>query len=176
VASKPRGSETVGDVVRSLVALLGVIAAVVIAFTVMRPDQQGPEAVDYGRILEQVRAEYPYPVLAPTPVPDGWTATSVEHASTPSGNRWRLGFVTGDGGFVGLEQSDGEIQSYLDHRLDDFTEDGASQIDGVSWQRWLEDDDQPDRALVRVDGAVVTIVLGTESYQALEDFASSLEA
>ena len=120
MAEKPRGSETVGDAVRSLVALLGIIAAVVVAFTAMRPDQRPPDPVDYSGIVDLLRAEYPYPVLAPTPVPSGWTATSVEHSARTSGNRWRLGFVTDDDGFVGLEQSDGEVESFLDDRLDGF--------------------------------------------------------
>ena len=175
MAEKPRGSETVGDAVRSMVALLGIIAAVVIAFTTMRPDELPPGPVDYRGIVDHLRAEYPYPVLAPTPVPSGWTATSVEHSARTSGNRWRLGFVTDDDGFVGLEQSDGEVESFLDDRLDGFTQDGASQIDGATWQQWIESGDRPDRALVLVEGGVVTVVLGTEPYDDLRDFAASLE-
>jgi Protein of unknown function (DUF4245) len=174
MAGKPRGSETVGDAVRSLVALLGIVAAIVIAFTVMRPDPRGPQSVDYSGILEHVRAEYPYPVLAPTPVPPGWTATSVEQTPAASGNRWRLGFVTDDDGFVGLEQSDGEIESFLADRLEDFTEDGTVEVDGATWQRWIESGDAPDRALVLNQGGVATVVLGTEPYGVLEEFAASL--
>jgi hypothetical protein len=176
VAEKPRGSETVGDAVRSLVALLGIIAAVVVAFTAMRPDQQPPAPVDYSGILDRLRAEYPYPVLAPTPVPSGWTATSTEHSARTSGNRWRLGFVTDDDGFVGLEQSDGEVESFLDDQLHGFSKDGTAEIDGATWQQWIEAGDQPDRALVLVDDGVATVVLGTEPYDVLRDFAASLES
>ncbi|MGH8823127.1 MAG: DUF4245 domain-containing protein [Jiangellaceae bacterium] len=174
MAGKPRGSETVGDAIRSMVALLGVIAAVVVAFTVMRPEPTSPGPVDYGAALELVRAEYAYPVLAPDRVPDGWRATSVEHSSHPTGDRWRLGFLTAEDGFVGLEQSDGEIESYLADRLAEFGEDGTSRIAGVTWQRRIGPGDRPDRALVNVDDGYVTIVLGTEPYDVLEDFAASL--
>ncbi len=174
MAGRTRGRETVGDAVRSLVVLLGVIAAVVAAFTVMRPDARSPDPVDYGSALDHVRGEYAYPVLAPDPVPDGWRATSVEHSSLPTGDRWRLGFLTGDGGFVGLEQSDGEIESYLADRLAEFGEDGASEIAGATWERRVEQGDRTDRALVRVDGGAVTIVLGTEPYDVLEAFVATL--
>jgi hypothetical protein len=175
MAGKPRGSETVGDAVRSLAVMLGAIAAVVVAFTVMRPDPQPPAAVDYSAALELVRTEYEYPVLAPDPVPDGWRATSVDHSSRPTGDRWRLGFLTADDGFVGLEQSDGEIESYLADRLAEFTDDGTSQVAGTTWERRVGAGDRPDRALVRVDDdGWVTIVMGTEAYDVLESFAASL--
>lgn len=175
MAGKPRGAETVGDVVRSLVALCGVIAVVVISFSVMRPDDSGPRPVEYTGVLDRVRDEFPYPVVAPTPVPEGWTATSAEQSSGSSGNRWWLGFVTDDGGFVGLEQSDGEVNSFLDDRLEGFTEDGSSRSGGVTWERWLESDENPDRALVSVRDGVATVVLGTEPYAVLEAFAADLQ-
>ncbi|WP_069114971.1 DUF4245 family protein [Jiangella alba] len=53
-------------------------------------------------------------------------------------------------------------------------DDGESTINGVTWERLLEDDDQPDRALVRVDGGALTIVRGTVSYEELEDFVRLL--
>jgi Protein of unknown function (DUF4245) len=174
MAGKARGSETVGDAVRSLAVLLGVIAAVVVAFTVMRPGPQPPGPVDYGAALDHVRAQYEYPVLAPEPVPDGWRATSVDHTSGPAGDRWRLGFLTADDGFVGLEQADGEIESYLADRLAEFSDDGTSQVAGTTWERRIGQGDRPDRALVRVDNGSVTIVMGTEPYDVLESFVASL--
>lgn len=172
--ARTRGRETVGDAVRSLVLLLGVIAVVVIAFTVMRPEARLPDPVDYDGVLEVVRDSYPYEPAAPTPAPDGWRATSVDHSTDGAGNRWRLGFLTDDEGFVGLEQSDGEIQSYLDDRLAGFEPDGTSTVDGTQWERRLQGEAPHDRALVREVNGVVTIVRGTEGYEALEAFAASL--
>ena len=73
-----------------------------------------------------------------------------------------------------MEQSDGEIEAFRQDRLSDFEDDGIADIDGDTWQRMVETDRSPDRALVLVDDGVLTIVRGTESYDALEDFASSL--
>ncbi|HEU0041568.1 MAG TPA: DUF4245 domain-containing protein [Jiangellaceae bacterium] len=176
MAGKPRGNETVGDAVRSLVVLLGLVAVIAIAFTVMRPDERLPDPVDYDGVLELVRDDYPYHVLAPASVPDGWRATSVDHSDDATGHRWRLGFLTADEDFVGLEQADGEIESYLADKLADFDADGTGTVDGQQWERRLETDDRnPDRALVHVADGVVTIVRGTGSYAELEEFASWLE-
>ena len=177
MTSKARGSITAstGDLVRSVAILVGVLAAIALVVTsIGRPDSYERETVDYQRALAQVRADYPYPVLAPASLPEGWRATSVGHESDGAGNRWRLGFMIGDDGYVGLEQSDGEIVSYLSERMREFTDDGTSQIDGVRWDRMIQSARPADRALVRVDDDVVTIVRGTEPYDVLERFVAGL--
>ncbi|WP_158564101.1 DUF4245 domain-containing protein [Jiangella anatolica] len=175
MATSTRGNPSLGDILRSVGVLAGVIAAIAIVFNVLNdPEPRLPDPVDYQQALTVAREEYAYPVLAPEPVPDGWRATSVDFAQEESGDRWRLGFLIDEGeAFVGLEQTDGEIESYRDERLEDFAPDGESTIDGVTWERLLEDDDAPDRALVRVDGAL-TIVRGTVSYEELEAFVRLL--
>lgn len=172
--TQQREKSTSGDMVRSLVLLGGLVAIIVIAFNVMSPDRRLPDPVDYTGVLEFVRDEYPYDVLAPEPVPDGWQATSVAHPSDETGHRWRLGFISDDEGFVGIEQSDGEIQSYLLDRLDGFEADGTSTIDGEKWDRMVDAADGTDLALVRTTDGIVTIVRGTEDYNVLQEFASRL--
>ncbi|WP_162606024.1 DUF4245 domain-containing protein [Jiangella aurantiaca] len=175
MATSTRGNPSLGDILRSVGVLAGVIAAFAIVFNLLNdPEPRLPDPVDYQPALEVARAEYGYDVLAPEPVPDGWRATSVDFAQEASGDRWRLGFLIDGEQFVGLEQTDGEIESYRDDRLADFQPDGESTIDGVTWERLLEEDDQPDRALVRVDGGALTIVRGTVSYEGLEEFVTLL--
>lgn len=175
-ATSTRGNPSLGDIFRSVGVLAGVIAAIALVFNLLNdPEPRLPDPVDYQPALAVAREEYGYPVLAPEPVPDGWRATSVDFAQEETGDLWKLGFLIGEGdAFVGLEQTDGEIQSYRDDRLADFATEGESTIDGVTWERLLEDDDQPDRALVRVDGGAITIVRGTVSYEELEEFVRLL--
>lgn len=175
MAGKARGTETTGDMVRTVFILIGALAVVAGIFAFNRPDARLPDPVDYESVLEIVQDEYPYDVLAPSSLPDNWRATSVYHQQDGAGHRWRVGFLIDDDHFVGLEQSDGEIVSYQTDRLGGFTEDGARTIDGVAWQRWVEQDERPDRALLRVDDGVLTIVRGTQSYDALAEFISWLE-
>jgi Protein of unknown function (DUF4245) len=179
MTSRARGSisASTGDLVRTVAILVGVLAVIALAVTsIGRPDAYERETVDYERALTQVRADFPYPVLAPSSLPDGWRATSVSHESDAAGHRWRLGFMIGDRGYVGLEQSDGEIVSYLSERLRDFTDDGTSVVGGVTWARMIQSTRPADRALVLVQGDVVTIVRGTEPYDVLELFAAGLES
>ncbi|WP_158602871.1 DUF4245 domain-containing protein [Jiangella rhizosphaerae] len=175
MATSTRGNPSLGDILRSVGVLAGVIAAIAIVFNLLNdPEPRLPDPVDYQPALEVARAEYGYDVLAPEPVPDGWRATSVDFAQEASGDRWRLGFLIDGEQFIGLEQTDGEIESYRDDRLANFHPDGESTIDGVTWERLVEDDDQPDRVLVRVDGGALTIVRGTVSYERLEEFVTML--
>lgn len=178
MSSRARGSISAptGDLVRTVAILVGALALITLVINAMgRPEAYPRETVEYERVLERVRADYPYPVLAPGSLPDGWRATSVSHDADAAGHRWRLGFMIGDEGFVALEQSDGEIVSYLSERLRDFTDDGTSVVGGVTWDRMIQSARPADRALVQVDGGVVTIVRGTESYDVLEWFATNLE-
>ncbi len=174
--SSGRGSiaASTGDILRTVGILAGVLALLALAFTVTRPDARLPETVDYQPVLEQVRAEYPYEPAAPATLPEGWRPTNVYHDADGAGHRWRLSFLIGEQGFVRLEQSDGEIESYLADRLEDFTADGTSVVDGESWDRMIQSGGPHDRALVRTEDGVVTIVRGTESYEVLERFAASL--
>lgn len=178
MATGNRGSisASTGDLLRTVTVLVGVLALVAVAInTFMRPEAPERETVDYASVLEQVRGEYPYPVVAPNSLPQGWRATSVSHEIDAAGHRWRLGFLIGDHGFVGLEQTDGEIVSYLADRMSDFTDDGVSTVAGDQWERRLQTRQPEDRALVRIDDGVVTVVRGTETYEVLEEFAASLE-
>lgn len=175
--SNSRGSITAstGDMLRTVGILAGVLAVLALAFTVTRPDARLPETVDYEPVLEQVREEFPYEAAAPLSVPEGWRATNVEHEADAAGHRWRLSFLIGEHGFVRLEQSDGEIVSYLADRLGDFSADGTSVVDGDTWDRMRQYSGPRDRALVRTEDGVLTIVRGTESYEVLEQFAASLD-
>ncbi len=175
VARSSRGNYALGDIIRSVVVLAGVLAVGALLFNLVNDAEPHlPEPVDYAAALDAARAEYDYPVLAPEPLPDGWRATSVEFDQGQGGDRWRLGFLTAEEQYVGLHQSDGEIESFQDERLGEFTPDGESNVAGQTWQRWVEQDDAPDHALSRVDEGAVTIVIGTMSYASLEDFVASL--
>lgn len=164
-----------GDAIRGVAVLAGLIMAVALFFSFGRADVDPlPPAVDYESVVDYVRESYPYDVRAPASVPDEWRATSVEHSADERGNQWRVGFAISTAGFVGLEQSDGEVQSFLAERLSGYREDGTTTIDGETWERLVEDGDNPDRALV-LSGDAVTIVLGPEPYEVLEQFAAGLE-
>jgi hypothetical protein len=175
MAGKARGSESTGDMVRTVFLLLGGLALVAGLFALNRPDPRLPDPVDYEGVLANVQDQYPYHVEAPSELPEGWRATSVHHGQERGGHQWRIGFLIDGESFVGLEQSDGETVSYLQDRLQDFDDDGVSRIAGEEWERMVERGGNGDRALVRTADGVVTIVRGTETYDVLEEFVTWLE-
>lgn len=157
--------------------LAGALIVVAVVIKALNPDDEPrlPAAVEYEPVLAAIRDDYDYRVLAPEPAPDGWRATSVAADQDEAGDRWRLGFLTDEEEFVGIEQTDGETETYRGDRLADFVPDGHSVVDGRRWERLTEDDDHPDRALVQVSDGALTIVRGTVSYDELEDFVALLE-
>jgi hypothetical protein len=173
MATKTRRNASLGDVAIGVGVLMAVIGALVWFFSLTRPDEPPlPDPVEYEAALAAAREAYPYPVLAPEPVPDGWRVTNVRMDDDQAGHRWRLGMFTDEGQFVGVEQSDGEIASYRDDRLEEFVADGSTTVAGEEWERLREPDG--DHALVRESDGVLTIVRGTLDHAALEDVVAML--
>jgi hypothetical protein len=176
--AKSRGSvsASIGDAVRAVSVIAGLIIAVAVFFSFGREDVDPvPPAVDYASVVQYLRGEYPYAVAMPD-VPDGWRATSVDHAVDAGGNWWRVGFVVEGESFVGLQQADGEVNSLIDDELNDYAPDGTSTIAGEQWEQLRRDGRVSDFALVNVsDDGVATIVYGSEPYEELEEFVLSLD-
>lgn len=176
MAAKSRGSvsASLGDAIRAVSVLAVLIIAIALFFSCGREDPL-PPAVDYESVVEHLRTEYPYDVPMPD-VPEDWRATSVDHAADASGNWWRVGFVVGTDSFVGLEQSDGEVNSMLDARLSGYEPDGSAVVDGEQWDRMRRDGRITDYALVNVSNGVATVVYGSQPYEELAQFVRALDS
>jgi hypothetical protein len=170
---------TVGAMFGAMTVVLLLIGAV--ALITFRPSG-GDEVrvVDYADELDAARRAAPYSVLAPVGL-DGFRATSVRYTSTEDGIVWHLGFVSPLEEYVGLDQTDGPAESFVD----DLTEgavaldgsDGSVEVAGRSWQRYDEGGDTDGervRGLVtHAEGATV-LVSGTAGWGELEEFAAAL--
>lgn len=177
MAAKSRGSvsASLGDAVRAVSVLAALIVGVAVFYSFGRDVDPLPPAVDYESVVEHLRTEYPYDVPMPD-VPENWRATSVDHGADESGNWWRVGFAIGTESFVGLEQSDGEVNSVLDDRLHDYEPDGSTAVDGEQWDRMRRDGRVTDYALVNVSAdGVATVVYGSEPYEELARFIRALD-
>ena len=172
---------TPGDMIRSLAVILIPLVIIAALFTNVPEDKPVAE-VDWRPVLTTARREAPFPVLAPTNLPEGWRATQVEWVQKgepyrdgqPSvRNLWSLGFLTPDQVFIGLDQGDGPPDDLIEDQTRDGTGDGQSTVDGQTWERRLSPDERT-RSLVRTEPKVTSIVSGDLPYEALEAYASTL--
>jgi hypothetical protein len=175
--ARTRGTETIGDMVRSLGLVLIVVAFIggLVALAGARPTPI--REVDDQAALEQARADAPFTVLGPEGLPEEWTATRVtyELGDSRESGVWRMNYLSPQGTYVGLVQSTGEPNRVIRQELPGFEPDGESTVAGQAWTRMVEVGvGDPDRALVLETDDTVVVLLTSGSYSELEDFASRL--
>lgn len=172
--TRRRGRETVGDMVRSLLVVL-VLVAVVVALRGGDGSERETRPLDYSGTLASVRDRAPYEVLAPIGLPDTWVPTSARGGRAGEAVTWHLGFVTPAGDYAGLEQSDGDPEAVVASVAEDGSDAGSTRIGGASWRR-VEGGSPEQRALVLESDAVTTVVAGGASWAELRELARSLQA
>ena len=170
-----------GDMIRSLALILIPLVIITLLFTDL-PDDRPVTEVEWRPVLATARRDAPFPVLAPTNLPEGWRATQAEwvEVGEPSldgqpsvRNLWQLGFLNSDDVFIGLDQGDLQADDLVDDQTRAGTADGESVVGGQFWQRLLSPDGRT-RSLVRRDATVTSVVSGDLPYAALEAYAATL--
>ena len=103
---------------------------------------------------------------APVPgrVPEQWQATVSQSLPQPPG--LRLGWVTAPDRYVEFAATAGPSRPFVTEFTGADSAEGSVEVDGVAWQRHVDDDGSI--SLVRTDGAV-TVVVGTRRSTATED-------
>ncbi len=127
--------------------------------------------VDYTSVLAQARSQAPFPVLAPTSLPAGWRATSVEWSGSGPEKAWHLGLLTSQDAYVGLEQGNAITQTFVTEHTRANEPGAPVQIAGQTWQTLTSGN---ETALVLAGDGVTTMVTGTASESQLVAFAASL--
>ncbi|HLL61629.1 MAG TPA: DUF4245 domain-containing protein [Propionibacteriaceae bacterium] len=172
---------TPGDMIRSLAVIIIPLVIVAVLFTDL-PDDKPVETLNWQPVLAVARRDAPFPVLAPTNLPEGWRATQAEWVETgepfrdgePSvRNQWSLGFLTPDDVFIGLDQGDRQPDNLVEEQSRDGAPDGQSTVNGQTWERLLSPDGRT-RSLVRREPAATTVVAGDLGYDALEAYVATL--
>jgi hypothetical protein len=176
-ALRPRrksfAEQSFGDMVRSMVLLLVVIGAIWAVNALVSPEDTATpvRAVDYSGQLADAQEMADYRVLAPSGLGSAWVPTSVDLQRSGRTVRWHLGFLTPGREYVGLEQGDrlpGRLAATYVRGLQPA---GALSIAGQPWRLFRG---EVDTALLRRDGGVVTVVVGTAPTGQLAAFARSL--
>ncbi len=172
---KRRGSESAGDMLRSMGAVLAVVAVVVIL--VVRPHGQPVRTVDFAGPAATAGAQASYDVLAPVELGDRWRATSVRAEPAGEAFEWHVGFVTPRDAYAAVEQSDvagtAQVRRYVDRFVAGSTDAGRVQVAGRSWQRRVGGHPEPRGLLLSV-GPVTTLVAGGAGWAELHELAAAL--
>lgn len=165
-------------------AVVGIVVAAtfwVVAW--QRPEVQGsirPE-VDVDRVVTQVQEGGLFAVWGPE-LSDAWTATSAwfdsATVSDVGGGVLHLGYVTPDGSYAEVRQTDADSATAIDEWVDGAVTVGEVEIDGQTWQQ-LESEETGRQALVLVredvDPPVTLVVTGKADVAELEELAGSLQ-
>lgn len=162
-------------------ALLVVVVLVVAVVAFRQAGEESAEApsVDWAAWVKAGRAEQQLMLFAPTELPKGWRATSVDY-SGGTGAHWHLGMLTGSGKYVGIEESRDSTKDLVEQYVDEGAVAGKDvTVAGQTWQTWT--DSGGDYALVRsiaVGGSAYesVLVVGSASPESIRGFAASLTA
>jgi hypothetical protein len=169
--------QSAGGLVGAVLMSLLLIAAIWLLSRFQHHDPANPApTVDYSSSLAQARAEAPFGVLAPHPVPAGWRATSASWDGAGPVVKWHLGFLTAKGAdaqYVGLDQSNAVPREFVAATTTADEPGPAVTIDGVRWKT-LTSSDGDETALVLQRPHVTTVVSGTAAKSVLEGYAASL--
>lgn len=176
VAGK-RGFESLGDMVRSL-GLVLVVVAVLVLIT-LRTKGEDVRVVDYSSTLSQARVAAPFALLDASGLPSGWRATSGYYdppaeTGVPGVVRWHIGWITPDGEYAAVEQSNGDGGALLRDQLDEPVEAGTVTVGGSTWTRYEGSNGR--RALTTTRDGATVVVHGTAGWAELDQLAGALRA
>lgn len=130
--------------------------------------------LEYEQVLDDARANTEgLGILAPPHRPEGWRAN---HADFVPGNQWqwRLGLLTEEGRYIGLNQVHGTIEAALEDYAEGSDPAGTARLAGEEWQVFERPADR-ETTYARADGeSRVVLVTGTAPREVIEAYIESL--
>jgi Protein of unknown function (DUF4245) len=173
---KPRGRETAYDMVLSMGAVLASVAIILVI--THRSHQQVMPPVDYAGAVALAQTQTQLAIEVPTPLPSGYEVTSARFEAESYGAtgdvRWYLGYQTPAREYVSLWQSTGPAGRVVGAATNGAVCDGTVVILHETWKT-CQKPKPLNRAIVRVQGHVTTVVSGTASFAELKAFAGTLQ-
>ncbi|MDQ6686909.1 MAG: DUF4245 domain-containing protein [Actinomycetota bacterium] len=150
-AAQPRYERSTSGLVAAMIVVLGLVGLVFLVRVIQHDTTTTPiPAVDYAAMVRAGRADGKLATYAPRTLPAGWRPTSASYV-TGTGPHWHLGMLTGNGRYVGLEESEDTTTALVAQYVDPNATRGQDvRVAGRVWQSWT--DSGGDYALVRSVG------------------------
>ena len=175
-----RYQRTSGGLVGAMIVTVLFVVAFVGLRGFVRDNESTPvHKVDYQTWVKAGRSDGKLAVYVPSPLPDGWRATSASY-ETGTQPAWHLGMLTDDRKYVGVEESRASTRDLAEQYVDQDAVRGKDvTVAGETWQTWT--DAGGDYALVRavpVGGKPYESVLvgGSADPAAVRSFVATLIA
>jgi hypothetical protein len=150
--------------------VLAIIAAVLL-LTPRTNDVVRPAS--YSDQLAMARAVAPYKVVIPVGLGPGWTVTSAQFSRYHGASRWHLGLITPGGDTVGVEQSNGDQDEFVDLQTGNGRQEGVLEVNSGLWSKQFAPG-RGLRSLVLDRGDSVVVVAGLTEYSVLTELAGAL--
>lgn len=175
-APRRRGFGSVGNMLRSMAVVFGLVAGLVLLVPRQNAVVQPP--VDVMSLAHQVAGQTRWPVLAAQGLPDGWRATSARYERSTDGlMTWHAGYISPAQQYVAVEQTQAASDLWVQAETNRGKAEGPLVAAGRTWQK-VDRLDKVQFSLVdRRPGssAVTTVITGTAPYAVLADFAGHLK-
>ncbi|GAA2138101.1 DUF4245 domain-containing protein [Actinomadura napierensis] len=160
---------------------MGACLLLVLAIFVITPrdNKEVLPTVDYASQLWALRSDAPFTVYAPEGLPARWRPTSSRLHGLDTGGKqpvaWHLGFVTPDGEYAALEESNEKADAYVPRMTNSSKPIGTMLVGGESWAKYHRNDKKANSLARPGPGGMSIVVTGTASYEELAVLAASLK-
>jgi len=179
VAMTGRGANTEGTEGASrrhwVLAPLTVFAIIAAVLLLTPRTNDAVRPADYSTQLAAAQAVAPYKVVTPVGLGPGWTITSARFSRYHGANRWHLGLITPGGDTVGIEQSDGDQEEFVNLETGNGRPEGVLEVNSQVWSKQFAPG-RGLRSLVFDRGDSVVVVAGMTQYATLTELAGALPA
>jgi Protein of unknown function (DUF4245) len=123
---------TFGNMARSLIVILGMVAVLVAIVPRTQSVKQPP--VDATSVVVDAVRQSGLPFEAPTGLPDGWYATNARYAPSTDGlPTWQAGWSTAKDGYVAIRQTKNASPAWLQAATSGGEQTGTKELAGRSW-------------------------------------------
>lgn len=169
-----------GNMVRSLLVILGMVAVLVAIVPRTTGITQPP--VDAASVVADAAMQAGLPFAAPVGLPSGWKATNARYAASTDGlPTWQGGWSTPQGGYVAIRQTKTSSPAWLQAATGEGKPTGQVQVGGRTWARYQATSPQPRTSLVDLpSGAaastgLVTVITATAPDDEVATFVMALQ-
>ncbi|GAA1099821.1 hypothetical protein GCM10009605_39660 [Nocardiopsis composta] len=154
---------------------MGIIVGILLIMALVANWRSGENipSVDYRPDAEMLAETADFTAYAPEGLPDGWVPTSTD-LSTGEPVTWKVGFATPEDRHAELLIGAEDPEAMVEAATGGGKRDGASQVGGEEWERYL-DGSETRHSLVKREDGVTVIVSGGSGYEELEVLAGSLK-